>query len=86
MTDQTSQNNTQLPRHIAYNVSGEGDNAQWNKIGAAWSSKDDGLNVQLNAIPTDGRVVLRSREHLEKMRAERQAQQPAQNQSFNPQP
>ncbi len=60
------------PSHIAYTVdSGKGEKNHWHKIGAAWPTKGDGLNIQLTAIPLDGNIALRSREELEKMRAER---------------
>jgi len=54
------------PTHTAYTVrdftekdTGEVD-AQWLKIGVAWLHKDGkGFNVQLEAVPVNGRVVLR---------------------------
>jgi len=45
------------PNLIAYTVRGEGDQAFWNRIGAAWSNKDGGFTVQLDALPLDGRIV-----------------------------
>ncbi len=51
------------PGHHAYivrsyeNAEGEAD-AQWLKIGAAWSHKDgEGFDVVLEALPVTGRVV-----------------------------
>lgn len=39
---------------------GDGHKSVWNKIGVAWAHKDDrGFEVRLDAIPLDGRVVLR---------------------------
>lgn len=89
-TDDFSENKSNLPSHIAYSVeSGRDDKNHWQKIGAAWRTKADGLNIQLTAIPLDGKIVLRSREELEKMRAEREAQsnsaqQPAPQQAIKP--
>ncbi len=60
------------PSHIAYSVTGEGERRYWHRIGAAWPTKDDGLTLQLDAMPLDGRVALRSREALERMREDRQ--------------
>ena len=60
------------PSHIAYSVkNGKDDQSHWTKIGAAWPAKDDGLTLQLDALPRDGTVQLRSRESLERLRAER---------------
>ncbi len=73
MSDNFDENKPKLPSHIAYSVEeGQGDKNHWQKIGAAWPAKDGGLSLQLNAIPINGRIALRSREELERMRAERQ--------------
>ena len=48
------------PTHAVYVVEGEGENAYWTKIGSAWAHEDgDGLNVQLVALPMNGRIVIR---------------------------
>lgn len=48
------------PRHAVYVVEGEGDNAFWTKIGAAWEHQDGkGLNITLSALPLNGRLVIR---------------------------
>ncbi len=50
------------PTHYVYQVQNrEGDkSAIWTKIGAAWPHQDDkGFNIQLSALPLDGRIVLR---------------------------
>ena len=52
------------PSHKAYVVEdrGEGDDndAFWTRIGSAWPHKDGkGLNVVMQAVPTNGRLVLR---------------------------
>lgn len=47
------------PAFIAYTVTGEGDQAFWNRIGAAWPHKSgDGFSIDLVALPLDGRIVL----------------------------
>ena len=48
------------PSHTVYVVEGEGENAFWSRIGAAWLHEDgEGYNLQLSAIPLSGRLVLR---------------------------
>lgn len=48
------------PSHAVYVVEGEGENAFWTKIGAAWMHEDgEGYNIQLTAIPLNGRLVVR---------------------------
>lgn len=49
------------PSHIAYQVqdSKEG-KSYWNRVGVAWTTKDGkGFSIQLNALPLDGRIILR---------------------------
>jgi len=55
-------NGTNKPSHVAYQVrDGKGDNKGfWTRIGVAWTSRDEkGFVIQLNAIPLDGKIVLR---------------------------
>ena len=48
------------PTHRVYTVRGEGEDAFWTRIGSAWPHKDGkGFNLQLDALPVDGRLVLR---------------------------
>jgi hypothetical protein len=52
------------PEYIAYAVrSFEKDGekkGRWPEIGAAWKNKDgEGFNLTLDAVPVDGRIVLR---------------------------
>jgi len=48
------------PTHEAFVVTGEGENAFWTKIGAAWQHEDGkGFNVDLIAYPVGGRLVVR---------------------------
>lgn len=56
-----SSNQGQLPTHEAFHVAGEGDNAFWTKIGAAWEHQDGcGYNIQLELMPiSSNRIVLR---------------------------
>lgn len=70
MSDNFSEKKPKQPSHIAYSVDESNGTQHWQKIGAAWPAKGDGLS--LNSIPLDGKVALRSREELERMRAERQ--------------
>lgn len=50
------------PTHEAFVVTGEGENAFWTKIGAAWRHDDGkGFNVDLIAFPVGGRLVIRER-------------------------
>ena len=55
-----------VPTHGAFVVEGEGDNAFWTRIGAAWAHRDgQGFNVSLSAVPLNGRLVLRVRKDRE---------------------
>ena len=48
------------PTHRLYTVKGNGDVSKWLEIGAAWSNRDgNGFTLQLDALPTDGRIVMR---------------------------
>jgi hypothetical protein len=49
------------PSHIAYQVRDrEGQKGIFTRIGAAWPHKDGkGFNVQLEAVPLDGRITFR---------------------------
>jgi len=51
------------PFMLAYTVKpiGDGRKSIWSKIGAAWSHKDgQGYEVRMDALPVDGRIVLRT--------------------------
>ena len=59
-----SKSQNRKPTHDILHVKGDGDNAYWTKIGAAWSHEDQaGLNLQLDFIPanSEGRLVIRMR-------------------------
>lgn len=48
------------PTHRLYQVTGDGPEAFWREIGAAWPNKDGrGFSIAYNAIPLSGRVVMR---------------------------
>jgi len=39
------------PTHAVYVVEGEGDDARWTRVGAAWTHDDgNGLNISLNRL------------------------------------
>jgi hypothetical protein len=59
-TEKTETVASKQPSHIAYVVRDrEGQKAIFTRIGAAWPTKDGkGFNVQLDALPTDGRITL----------------------------
>lgn len=48
------------PAFDAFVVDGDGKDAFWTKIGAAWPHQDgNGYNVQLVSLPVNGRLALR---------------------------
>jgi hypothetical protein len=68
MSDQQSSNK---PSHIAYQVrESEDGKAFFNRVGSAFQHKDGkGYNLELDAVPVNGRVVLRTpKERLEEKR------------------
>jgi hypothetical protein len=51
---------SKAPAYIAYQVREGNQKGYFTRIGAAWPNKDGkGFNIQLDAIPLDGRVTLR---------------------------
>lgn len=58
----SNENDTKRPSHIAYQVrEGEENKSYFNRIGAAWTHKDgEGMSIQLDSLPVDGRVTIRS--------------------------
>lgn len=55
MTD----NPSNRPSHELFVVEGEGDDAFFTKIGAAWPNKNGtGFNLKLSAMPLNGRIVM----------------------------
>lgn len=52
---------TKKPTLLAYTVKNRGRNqrAIWTRIGAAWAhNTGEGFNIELEAFPVDGRIVL----------------------------
>jgi hypothetical protein len=64
MTDSTNNQTaaSKTPSHIVYHVRDrEGGEAFWTRIGAAWPHKDgNGFNIQIEAVPLDGHITLRT--------------------------
>lgn len=55
-----TQQKSNRPTHAVYVVEGEGENAFWTKVGAAWAHDDsEGFSITLTAIPLTGRLVVR---------------------------
>ena len=56
----TKENAGKAPSHIAYQIREGKDKGYFTRIGAAWPNKDGkGFNIQLDAVPLDGRITLR---------------------------
>ena len=48
------------PSHRLYRVNGDGENANWTPIGAAWLHRDgNGFSIACDAVPLQGRIVMR---------------------------
>ncbi|CFX24196.1 conserved protein of unknown function [Candidatus Filomicrobium marinum] len=58
----SNDNESKRPSHIAYQVrEGEENKSYFNRIGSVWPHKDgEGYNIQLDAVPVDGRITIRS--------------------------
>ena len=50
-----------LPSHDLFHITGNGDDSQWTKIGAAWAHQDGkGFSLQIDLMPTQpNRFALR---------------------------
>ena len=63
MTESQTNNTatSKAPTHVAYQVRDrEGGKGFWTRMGAAWPHADGrGFNIQLEAVPLDGRITLR---------------------------
>ena len=61
MTDSNTNSTPKGPSHVAYQVRDrEGKKGIWTRIGSVWPHADGkGFNVQLDAVPLDGRISLR---------------------------
>lgn len=52
--------NSRKPTHRLFHVTGDGGNAFWTPIGAAWPNKDGkGFSLSCDAMPLTGRIVMR---------------------------
>ena len=65
MSDQnkTQTSTVRKPLMLGYVVRpiGDGRKSHWSKIAAAWAHKDgEGYDIQFDALPVDGRLVLRT--------------------------
>ena len=60
-TSTTSTKAPNTPSHVAYHVRDrEGSKGFWTRIGSAWAHADGkGFNIQVEAVPLDGRITLR---------------------------
>ena len=59
----TKETKNTKPSHRLYTVNGEGEAARWNEIGVAWPTKDNkGFTLNLNSMPINGRIVMRTAE------------------------
>ena len=63
MTKQTNttEKKSNRPTHTLFHVTGEGDDTNWTRIGAAWAHQDGkGFNLDVEMIPMKlGRFVVR---------------------------
>lgn len=61
------------PAFVLWSVDGDGPNARWTRVGAAWNHQDGkGFNLRCNAIPLQGRLV--ARVYVPKARDDRQGE------------
>ncbi|KTE18766.1 hypothetical protein ATE67_16850 [Sphingopyxis sp. H050] len=59
------------PAFMLYRVDGNGPEARWTRIGAAWANKDrKGFNLLCDAVPLQGRIVMRAYTPKPKAQAE----------------
>lgn len=62
-TTDVARTNGRSPTHIAYHVRDVAgrDKGFWTRIGSAWAHADgQGLSIQLECAPVDGRISLRT--------------------------
>lgn len=79
MSEQSGDNAVgRKPDFIAYSVRESRDGkGHWNKVGAAWQHRDgQGLDIQLESLPLDGRLTLRElrEERMNAFENERQSE------------
>ena len=57
-----SSSTSKKPTHEAFVITGEGEGAFWTKLGGVWPHDDGkGFNVELTALPVNGKLVIRER-------------------------
>ena len=51
------------PTHTCFTVRDRGDDRKpfWMAIGSAWTNRDGSFNLQLDALPVDGKITVRPR-------------------------
>jgi hypothetical protein len=60
-TQQTQPAAPKAPDFVAYHVLTKGEKTFWNRVGASWLHHDgNGMSLQLETVPVDGRIVLRA--------------------------
>ena len=61
MSEKANGSSGRKPDFIAYSVRDTRDGkGHWNKVGAAWQHRDgQGLDIQLESLPVNGRLTLR---------------------------
>ena len=61
MSQSSAESPAKAPTHIAFQVREGSQKSHWTRIGATWTHKDgNGLSIQLESLPLDGRISLRS--------------------------
>lgn len=71
--DFKEENKFELPSYFAYYVEeGHNNKNRGQIIGVAYPTNDGGLSVQLTVRPFKGDIILRSRESLQRMRADQE--------------
>jgi hypothetical protein len=61
MTNESPATERKSPTHVAYHVREGNDKSFWTRVGVAWQHKDkNGFNIQVDFVPLDGRITLRS--------------------------
>ena len=60
---ETTTDSSKRPSHSVFNVreGKDGGKGFWVEIGAAWTNRDGSLSVALDAVPVNGRMVIRER-------------------------
>lgn len=58
----TKNTNTNRPTHLVYVVTGDGEEASWSQVAAAWQHKDsDGMSIFIPpGVTVTGKLVIRA--------------------------